>query len=116
MRAGRAAVAVLVTVVAAPIGLWCALVAAANFISQILAQFGVIANADWARLFDPAVWFGFNNVAGNGSIWDSLFGGPGAPGGTVGRYFAAMITAMIAIACWGALSAVWRWARAASEA
>jgi len=38
-------------------------------------------------------------------------GGAGAPGGTVGRYAAFMLTGILAAACFGAINAVWRWAR-----
>ena len=115
MRAGRSLVAVLVTIIAAPIGAWSALVAAASLLSQILAGFGVIANANWMQIFNPAVWFGFNNIAGTGSLMDSLVGGPGAPGGSVNRYVVFMITGIVAAACYAAIKATWAWARTSAE-
>jgi len=111
MRAGRSAVAVMVTVMAGPVGVWCALVAAASLLSQLLAGFGVIANADWMQIFNPAVWFGFNNIAGTGSLMDSLVGGPGAPGGSMNRYLVFMLTGIVAVACLASVRAVWAWAR-----
>lgn len=111
MKAGRVAAAVAVTVVAGPIGVWTALIALISIISQLLAGFGVIINANWVNLFNPAVWFGFNNVAGTGSIGDSLVAGPGAPGGSVNRYVLFMVTGIAAAACFAALRSVWRWAR-----
>ena len=112
MNPGRTIAAVGVTVVAGPVGVSAALFAIVSIIAQVLAGFGVIINADWVQVFNPAVWFGFNNIAGTGSIADSLVGGAGAPGGTVGRYAAFMLTGILAAACFGAINAVWRWARA----
>lgn len=104
--------AVLVTAVAGPIGAWAGLVAGLTLLGQVLAGFGVIANAQLTEFLNPAVWLGWQNVAGTGSIVDSLVGGPGAPGGTVNRYLVFMLTAIIAAACFTGLRAVWRWARA----
>jgi hypothetical protein len=115
MRVGKSLVAVAVTVLAAPIGLWCALVAAASLISQVLAGFGVISNANWTQLFSPAVWFGFNNIAGTGSLMDSLVGGPGAPGGSVNRYVVFMLTGFVAAGCYTGIRAAWKWAGASSD-
>lgn len=109
MRAGRSLVAVVVTVVAAALGFWCALVAAASLISQVLAGLGVIANADWTQTFNPVAWFGFNNIAGTGSLMDSLVGGPGAPGGSVNRYVSFIITGLVAAACYVGIRAAWTW-------
>ncbi len=111
MRAGRVAAAIAVSVVAGPVGVWAALFAVMTILSQVLAGFGVIINADWVNVFNPAVWFGFNNIAGTGSLADSLVGGPGAPGGSVGRFAAFMITGILAAICFGAISVAWRWAR-----
>lgn len=111
MRVGRSEVAVLVTVVAGPVGVWCALVAAASLLSEFLAGFGVIANADWMQVFNPAVWFGFNNIAETGSLLDSLVGGPGAQDGSMNRYVVFMLTGIVAAACLAAVRAVWGWAR-----
>lgn len=115
MKVLRALLATLVTVIAAPVGIWCALVAATSLLSQLLAGFGVIANANWMEIFNPAVWFGFNNIAGNGNILDSLVGGPGAPGGTVNRYIVFIITGIIAMICYTAVRAMWAWATSADE-
>lgn len=84
--------------------------AAATIIGQVLAGFGILANADWVQVLNPAVWIGIQNVAGNGSAVDSLVGGPGAPGGTVNRYVVFMITGVLAAACYTGVRAVWSWA------
>ena len=110
MNRGRVVVAGLVTLVAGPFGLWAGLVAAATLLGQVLAGFGVITNADLAQVFNPAVWFGLNNIAGTGSLLDSLVGGPGAPGGTVNRYIVFMLMGFIAAICYAVLKAVWTWA------
>jgi len=115
MRTGRSLGAVLVTIIAAPIGAWSALVATGSLISQLLSGFGVIANADWMQIFNPAVWFGFNNIAGTGSLMDSLVGGPGAPGGSVNRYVVFMITGIVAAACYTGIRVAWSWARSSPE-
>jgi hypothetical protein len=111
MRAGRSVAAIAVTLVAAPVGLWAGLLAAATLVAQVLAGFGVILNANWIEVFNPAVWFGFDNIAGNGSLLDSLAGGAGAPGGTFGRYVAFIVLAGIAAGCYTAVRAVWAWTR-----
>ena len=110
MKPGRAVVAALVSVVAVPVGIWAGLVAGATIIGQVLAGFGVLANADWIQVFNPAVWFGFQNVAGTGSLIDSLLGGPGAPGGSAWRYIVFMLMGLLAAACYTGVRAVWRWA------
>ena len=110
MRAGRMTVAVAVSVVAVPVGLWAGLLAAATILGQVLAGFGVLANADWVQVFNPAVWFGFQNVAGTGSFLDSMLGGPGAPGGSAWRYVVFMVAGVLAAACYTGVRAVWSWA------
>jgi hypothetical protein len=116
MRTGRKLVAGLVTVVAGPIGVWAALVAALSLLQQVLAGFWTIANASWTQALNPAVWFGLQNVAGTGSVWDSLLGGAGAPGGTVNRYITFMLFAFVAAGCYRAVIAAWSWAGSAATA
>jgi hypothetical protein len=112
MRAGRALAATGVTMVAVPVGVWAALVAGLTLVQQVLAGFVVIADASWTQALNPAVWFGWQNVAGNGSFLDSILGGPGAPGGTVNRWLVFMLSAALASACYAAFTTVWAWARA----
>ena len=116
MRSGRVVVAVLVSLVAVPMGAWAAVVAAATIITQVLAGFGVLLNADWMQVFNPAVWFGFQNIAGTGSLIDSLLGGPGAPGGSAWRYVVFMLMGLLAAACYTVVKAVWSWASRPSAA
>lgn len=111
MRIGRSVVAVVVTAIAAPLGVWACLLAVGTMLSQVLAGFGVAFDADWVQLFNPAVWFGVDNVAGNGSALDALVGGAGAPGGTFGNYVRFMLLALLASGCWFAVRGVWTWAR-----
>ena len=110
MRAGRTVIAVLVSIVAIPVGIWAGLVAAATIIGQVLAGVGIVLNADWMQVFNPAVWFGFQNVAGTGSLIDSLLGGPGAPGGSAWRSMVFMIMGILAASCFTGVRGVWRWA------
>lgn len=110
MRAGRVVVAGLATVVLGPVGLWASVVATVTIIEQVLAGFGVIVDAQWSQALNPAVWVGIDNIAGNGSLLDSLLGGPGAPGGTAGRWLAFAVTMAIAAFCFGVLRFLWRWA------
>ena len=110
MKAVRTTLAVLVTAIAGPIGIWAGLIAALSLLQQVLAGFWTIANASWTEFLNPAVWFGWQNIAGTGSIWDSLLGGAGAPGGTVNRYLTFMIFAFIAAGCYAAVKAIWSWA------
>jgi hypothetical protein len=110
MRAVRVTVAVLVSAVLGPIGLWAAAVAAVTLVEQVLAGFGVIADAQWSQALNPAVWIGIDNLAGNGSVLDSLVGGPGAPGGTAGRWLALLVTGAVAAVCWTVLRLAWAWA------
>lgn len=110
MRTGRPVAAVLVTVVAVPLGVWAALVAALSLVQQVLSGFLTLADASWTEALNPAVWFGWQNLAGTGSLWDSLLGGPGAPGGTVNRYVTFMLSAMLAAGCYASVTSVWSWA------
>lgn len=110
MRAGRALVAGLVTIVAAPVGVWAGLVAALTLVQQVLSGFLVLADASWTQALNPAVWFGWQNVAGTGSLLDSLLGGPGAPGGTASRYVTFMLSALLAAGCYAAVTTAWSWA------
>ena len=111
MKAARTTLAVLVTAIAGPIGIWAGLIAALSLLQQVLAGFWTIANASWTEFLSPAVWFGWQNIAGTGSIWDSLLGGAGAPGGTVSRYLTFMLFAFMAAGCYTAVKAIWSWAR-----
>jgi hypothetical protein len=115
MRVGRATTAVLVSAIAGPIGIWAGLIAALALVQQVVSGFVMIGDASWTEVFNPAVWFGWQNIAGNGSVLDSLLGGPGAPGGTASRYVVFMVFAMTAAACYGAVRAVWRWAQPGQE-
>ena len=108
---GRLVAAVAVSALAAPIGIWAALVAALSLLQQVVAGFFVLGNASWTEFLNPAVWFGWQNVAGTGGILDSLLGGPGAPGGTVSRYATFLLAAMLASGCYAVVAAAWRWAR-----
>jgi len=103
-------VAGLVTVVAAPVGIWAGLVAALTLVQQVLSGFLTLADASWTQVLNPAVWFGWQNVAGTGSLLDSLLGGPGAPGGTASRYVTFMLSALLAAGCYAAVTTAWSWA------
>jgi len=111
MRAGRAVGAVIISIIAVPLGVWAALVAGLTLVQQVLAGFLVIADASWTQALNPAVWFGWQNMAGTGSFLDSMLGGPGAPGGTVSRWLVFMVSAALASACYAAVTTAWAWAR-----
>ena len=71
MRTGRAVAAAIISIIAVPLGVWAALVAGLTLVQQVLAGFLVIADASWTQALNPAVWFGWQNMAGTGSFLDS---------------------------------------------
>lgn len=108
---GRTIAAVVASV---PLALWIGyfgLVAALAILQQLLAGFLDLSQASWTSFLNPAVLLGFRSPGGTGGIWDAIFGGPGAPGGTVSRYFVFMGSALLAAAGYGVWKVLWAWAR-----
>ena len=116
LAAGRKVAAVIASV---PLALWIGyfgLVAALSILQQLIAGFVDLSQASWTSFLNPAVIVGLQSPGGTGGPLDAIFGGPGAPGGTVSRYFVFMGAAMLAAAGFGAWRAMWSWAKAPSEA
>ncbi len=110
MLRNRKIVALLVSLVAVPVGLWAALVSVLSLMQEVLAGFLVVGSASWTRVLNPSAWLGWHDAAGAGGLLDSMLGGPGAPGGTVSRYVTALVCAMIAAGCYAIVMAVWDYA------
>lgn len=86
------------------------LLAALVIVQQILAGWIDLSQATWASFLNPAVWIGVQSPGGTGGFWDAIYGGPGAPGGSMMRYFVGAVTFVIAGMAWTGLKALWQWA------
>lgn len=108
---GRRFIAVLVS---APLVVWIGyfgLVAVLALLQQFLAGFIDLSQASWTSFLNPAVLLGWESPGGTGGPLDAIFGGPGAPGGTVSRYFVFMGSGFMAFIGFGAWKVLWDWAR-----
>jgi len=108
---GRSVAAIAVSVVVGPVMIWAGLICVATIIQQVLSGFFDFSQASWTQAFNPAVWLGLESIGGTGGILDALIGGPGAPGGTVNRYFTFMLFGLLAAASYAAITMMWNWAR-----
>ncbi len=93
------------------VAVYLGLIAALSIVQEVLAGFIDLSNASWTSFLNPSVILGFQSPGGTGGIFDALVGGPGAPGGTVSRYFVFMVSGVIAYGSFMVLMQVWRWAR-----
>ena len=107
----RLIIAGIASVPLAIVAVYLGLIAALSIVQEVLAGFIDLSNASWSSFLNPSVILGFQSPGGTGGIFDALVGGPGAPGGTVSRYFVFMISGVIACGSFMALMHVWRWAR-----
>ena len=108
---GRRVVAAVVSV---PLALWIGyfgLVAALSILQQFLAGFIDLSQASWTSFLNPAVLLGWESPGGTGGPLDAIFGGPGAPGGTISRYFVFMGSALLAGIGYAGWKLMWGWAR-----
>lgn len=112
---GKSGAAIAVSIVAGPVMVWAALICVVTIIQQVISGFIDFSQASWTQAFNPAVWFGLESLGGTGGVFDALLGGPGAPGGTVSRYFTFMIFGLLTAACYVAITATWNWARNSSH-
>jgi hypothetical protein len=112
---GKGALALAVTVVIGPILLWSALICVITIVQQILSGLFDLSQTSWTQVFNPAVWFGLESIGGTGGILDALIGGPGAPGGTVSRYFTFLVFGLLVAGCYAGITSMWAWARQHSD-
>lgn len=99
-----------------PLGIWIGyfgLVAALSILQQFISGFIDLSQASWTSFLNPAVLLGWESPGGTGGPLDAIFGGPGAPGGTVSRYFVFMGSALMAAIGYAGWKVLWRWARSA---
>ena len=108
---GKRAAAIAVSIVVGPVMIWAALICVITIIQQVLSGFIDFSQASWTQAFNPAVWLGLESIGGTGGILDALIGGPGAPGGTVNRYFTFMLFGLLTAASYAAITMMWNWAR-----
>lgn len=108
---GRRFLAVVVSVPLALLIGYFAVVAALTIVQQLLAGFFDLSQASWTSFLNPAVLLGWESPGGTGGPLDAIFGGPGAPGGTVNRYFVFMGTAFIAAIGVAGWKGLWAWAK-----
>lgn len=105
---------VIAVVASVPLALWIGyfgLVAALSILQQFFAGFIDLSMASWTSFLNPAVLLGWESPGGTGGPLDAIFGGPGAPGGTVSRYFVFMGSALLAGVGYAAWNLLWRWGR-----
>ena len=105
-------------VLSVPLVLWIGyfgLVAGLSILQQLLAGFVDLSQASWTSFLNPAVLLGWESPGGTGGPLDAIFGGPGAPGGTVSRYFVFMGSALLAAIGYGSWKVLWGWARPLSQ-
>jgi hypothetical protein len=110
---------VVAAVVSVPLALWIGyfgLVAALSILQQFLAGFIDLSMASWTSFLNPAVLLGWESPGGTGGPLDAIFGGPGAPGGTVSRYFVFMGSALLAGVGYAGWKLMWDWAKPQSLA
>ena len=93
------------------VAVYLGLIAALSIVQEVLAGFIDLSKASWTSFLNPSVILGIQSPGGTGGILDALVGGPGAPGGTVSRYFVFMVSGVIAYGSFMLLMHVWRWAR-----
>ena len=108
---GKRAAAIAVSIVVGPVMIWAALICVITIIQQVLSGFIDFSQASWTQAFNPAVWLGLESIGGTGGILDALIGGPGAPGGTVNRYFTFMLFGLLTAASYAAITMMWNWAK-----
>ena len=84
-------------------------------IGQLLAGFIDLSQASFASFLNPAYLLGLQSLGGTGGIADALVGGPGAPGGTIGRFGIYLIFALIGTGAFYALKHLWRWSTQRTE-
>jgi len=108
---GKSVAAIAVSVVVGPVLIWAAFICVITIIQQVLSGFFDFSQASWTQAFNPAVWLGIESIGGTGGILDALIGGPGAPGGTVNRYFTFMLFGLLTAASYAAITMMWNWAR-----
>jgi hypothetical protein len=108
---GRSVAAIAVSIVVGPGMIWAGLICVVTIIQQVLSGFFDFSQASWTQAFNPAVWLGLESIGGTGGILDALIGGPGAPGGTVSRYFTFMLFGLLTAASYAAITMMWNWAR-----
>jgi hypothetical protein len=109
---------VIAGLVSVPLALWIGyfgLVAALSILQQFLAGFIDLSMASWTSFLNPAVLLGLESPSGTGGPLDAIFGGPGAPGGTVSRYFVFMGSAFMAAIGYAAWKLLWRWGRSEDD-
>ena len=112
---GRRIIAALASV---PLAAWIGyfgLVAVLALLQQFLAGFLDLSQASWTSFLNPAVLLGWESPGGTGGPLDAIFGGPGAPGGTVSRYFVFLGSGLMAFIGFGAWKALWDWARLSAD-
>lgn len=110
---------VIAGVASVPLAVWIGyfgLIAGLSIVQQLLAGFIDLSMASWTSFLNAAVLLGLESPGGTGGPLDAIFGGPGAPGGTVSRYFVFMISALLAGVGYAVWKVMWQWAKRPSRA
>ena len=104
-------VAVVVSIPLALLIGYFGLIAVLSLVQQVFAGFFDLSQASWTSFLNPAVLLGWESPGGTGGPLDAIFGGPGAPGGTVNRYIVFMGSAFVTALGVGSWKVLWSWAR-----
>ena len=107
----RLLIALLATLPLVLILVFFGLIAGLSIIQQVLSSFIDLSQTSWTSFLNPSVLFGWRSPGGTGGIFDALVGGPGAPGGSVNRYFIFMISGGVTFGAFLALGAIWKWTK-----
>lgn len=72
-------------------------------LQQLLSDFVDFTNFSLVNVLNP-----FTSFGGSGTFLDRLFAGPGASGGSAGRYWMFMAYGILVVIGWSLYSACWK--------
>ena len=107
----RIVVAVVASIVLAPLLVFFGLLAVFTLIEEVAAGWIDLEQATLTSLLNPAFWAGAQSPGGTATPLDILVGGPGGVGGTFGRYVIFFLSGMIAAGSFLGIRGAWRWAQ-----
>lgn len=114
-RTGRTTVAFITSLPLFVLMVYTGLIAGLTIVQQVVSGFIDLGQASWTSFLNPAYLLGIQSLGGTGNIFDSLVGGPGAPGGTVSRYVIFMLTGLLAAGAFMGMKGLWSWVSNSQE-
>ena len=91
-----------------------ALLAITAFVNEFLAGLIDLSQVSVGSILDPAYLLGLRSVGGSGGLLDVFVAGPGASGGSVGRYATFILFGLVAAGSLWSLRRVWKWSLCAN--